>query len=182
MAVDKKQFKDMFIEFYQPLCNYAFSFTKDIDKSEDIVQDVFVKLWNSKFTADRNKNLTAYLFLLVRNQSLDVLKRESLGARVTRHYYHFKDNEEYLSGDEKNMDHYIMLEKLDRSIKSLPPKCSQVFTMNKIEGLSHNEIAEALDISVKTVEAHMTRAYKIIKSQMILKMVFWIIFITIFIN
>jgi RNA polymerase sigma-70 factor (ECF subfamily) len=181
MAVDKKQFKDMFIEFYQPLCNYAFSFTKDINKSEDIVQDVFVKLWNNKFSADKNKNLAAYLFLLVRNHSLDILKRDSLGARVTQNYYHFKENEEYLSGDEKNIDHYMMLEKLDKSIKSLPPKCGEVFTLNKIKGLSHNEIAASLGISVKTVEAHMTRAYKLIKSHMILKVVLWAIFIRIFI-
>lgn len=167
MALDKKKFKELFMENYQPLCNYAFSFTKDADKAEDIVQDVFVKLWNSQFTLDKNRNISGYLFTLVRNHSLDVLRRDHLGVKVAQEYNHQREVEEFISSEETNTENYMMLEKLDRSIKALPPKCGEVFLLNKIQGYSHSDIAEFLGISVKTVEAHMTKAYRLLKSQMI---------------
>lgn len=173
MSLDKKQFRYVFDEYYQPLCNYAFKFTKDLDKAEDIVQDVFVKIWNRQHTFNENIKWAPYLFLLVKNQSLDVLRRDNLGLRVTKEYQYTKDKEVYLhvEENEKEIDHLLMLEKLYKSIGALPPKCSEVFTMNKLKGFTHLEIAERMGLSIKTVEAHMTKAYKLIKASMILKII-----------
>ncbi len=166
----------MFNEYYQPLCNYALKFTKDLDKAEDMVQDVFVKLWNRKQIIDKEKNWTSYLFLMVKNQCLDEYKRNNIGAKVTQEYYKVNDKEVYLTVDDKEVEYYLMLEKLNQSIQALPPKCREIFTLNKLQGVTQIEIADSMGISIKTVEAQMAKAYKIIKASLVTKLILFIIF------
>ncbi len=170
MPLESKEFRYIFDEYYQPLCNYAFKYTKDIEKAEDIVQDVFVKIWLKQKMINKSQNWVSYLFMMVKNRTLDELKRDNVGMKITQEYYHSKENQVYLTVDENEIEYYLTLDTLYKSIQSLPPKCSEVFTMNKINGISQQDIAERLGISIKTVEAHMAKAYKLLRSSLIVRL------------
>jgi RNA polymerase sigma-70 factor (ECF subfamily) len=91
--VDKGQFKILFDEHYRPLCNFAFRITGDLDKSEDIVQDVFVKIWNQNDLLKANKNIRSFIYTMVRNHALEVIRRDGIGMKVTQHLIHLHSDE-----------------------------------------------------------------------------------------
>jgi len=148
------------MEYYNPLTNYANNILKDDNAAEDLVQDVFLKLWERNNELSYKHTLKSYLFLSVKNKVFEYL-------RSRQSYKRMIDNanvQEQLSADHDQIaEVYTGLEKISRLLRHLPPKCRQVFVLNKFNGLTYNEIAEKQEIAVKTVENHMLRAIKILR-------------------
>ncbi|MBK7808954.1 MAG: RNA polymerase sigma-70 factor [Saprospiraceae bacterium] len=162
--MDKSSFKNLFELHYSPLCNFAYRITDDIDQAEDIVQDIFVKVWNDPDLLDGNKNINSYLYSMVRNRALEVIRRENISQKINQQLEYIQNNAADTNVEEEEIEKLLLLEQIYVSIRQLPPKCSEVFTLSKVNGLTYVQIAEKMNISVKTVENHMGKALRLMRA------------------
>ena len=155
-------FRNFFDQHYQRLCSYAFSFLKDEDSCEDIVQDIFIKIWLNRQDLIGSEQLKFYVFSAVRNNCLTRLQKN-------KKYRVVEINDEDEAGeiiikldpeDEKANPTELIAKALDR----LPPKCREVFLLSRIGNLTYLQIADNLGISIKTVENQMGKALKILRN------------------
>jgi len=154
------ELKQIFDTAYNSLVLQSLRLVKNPETAEDIVQECFIKLWEKKDTLDITGNTTAYLAKMVRNRSLDFLKKKRIQTSEL--------NETY-QGVTKAIDHLEtkdLQSEIDTIIDSLPEKCRQVFVLSRFEELSYKEISEQLDISKKTVEAHISKALKSLRTNL----------------
>ena len=164
---DEKAFSLLFESYYVPLCRYARLILKSEQSAEEVVMNVFIYIWENRTRIGIKSSLCAYLFRSVRNRCINYLRDN--------------DPSVYLSDvmvelcSEENRD--MEVEELNHFILSLPDKCRDVFLKSRNEEMSNREIAEQLNISVKTVEAQITKALKTIRSYITDKMVIlWMFF------
>ena len=148
--------------YYKNLCGYANLFTKDPSKSEDIVQNVFVKLWVYRKKVDSNIPIKRYLHKSVYNEFIDQYRKNK--SVISLEEKHLKAINTVI--DNNSFDIEQLMTRVNNEIEKLPGKCKRVFILNKKEGLTHDEIAEYLQISKKTVEGHITRAFKILNQKL----------------
>ena len=149
-------------DYYKNLCGYANLFTKDPSKSEDIVQNIFVKIWIYRKKIDPNIPIKKYLYKSVYNEFIDQYRKNKSVISLEEKYLKVIDT----IIDYNSLDIEKLMMNVNREIDKLPEKCKRVFILNKKEGLTHNEIAEYLQISTKTVESHITRAFKILNQKL----------------
>ena len=149
-------------DYYKNLCGYANLFTKDPSKSEDIVQNVFVKIWIYRKKIDPNIPIKKYLYKSVYNEFIDQYRKNKPVISLEEKYLKVIDT----IIDDNSLDIEKLMMNVNREIDKLPEKCKRVFILNKKEGLTHDEIAEYLQISTKTVESHITRAFKILNQKL----------------
>ena len=161
---DVNAFEMFFKTYYQPLCNYAYSFIQDRDEAEEIVQSAFLSVWEKRETLDIKTSLKSYLYTMVRNTSLNVIKHEKIKqkyvgeALAVEARSHEGVSQKVLSSE--------LEEKIERAMDVLPEQCRLIFKMSRFEELKYGEIAEQLQISVKTVENQMGKALKIMRDQL----------------
>jgi|TARA_B100001059_G_scaffold187933_1_gene190278 RNA polymerase sigma-70 factor (family 1) len=148
--------------YYKNLCGYANLFTKDPSKSEDIVQNVFVKLWVYRKKVDSNIPIKRYLHKSVYNEFIDQYRKNK--SVISLEEKHLRTINTII--DDNSFDIEKLMTRVNNEIEKLPEKCKKVFILNKKEGLTHDEIAEYLQISKKTVEGHITRAFKILNQKL----------------
>ncbi|WP_233164171.1 RNA polymerase sigma factor [Snuella sedimenti] len=160
--------------FYQKLCAYAYTLSHDHGTAEDIVQNVFVEVWLNKKNINPVFSIKNYLYKSVYNEFINQYRKSKPVYCLEKKYLEAVDIEVENTYD--NLDELVKL--VNKEINCLPPKCRQIFLLNKKEGLSHIEIAEYLDVSMKTIEGHMTRGFKILRDRLDDKMktVFFILF------
>jgi RNA polymerase sigma-70 factor, ECF subfamily len=150
-------FEKVFREYYAPLTLYVTSMLKDKEVAEEIVQDFFFNLWKNREHLDINTSLKSYLFQSVRNKALKYIRHENVKLKYAAMVSENIHTLEYTY----NISPFELKEletKINHVLENLPKSCSQIFKMSRFEGLKYKEIAERLSISVKTVEANMTRA------------------------
>lgn len=164
---DSKAYTFLVNQYYHKLCVYAFSLTKDHDLSEDIVQNVFMAIWNRKHNLKAEFVIKSYLYKSVYNEFIDQYRKEKSVLSLEKKHFDALScivEEE----DDNSLEKLIKLVK--KEIENLPPKCKQTFLLSKQEGLTNIEIAEFLNVSIKSVEAHITKAFSILrKTQWALK-------------
>jgi len=154
-------FEQIFKKYYRRLCLYARKFIDDDDVAEDVVQEVFSNLWERQIVLELDVVLRTYLFRSVHNRCLNYLNHQKL---ISKHHNllneKLKNLElEYYGSDQYNASSLFELEgKIDKAISELPPQCRNVFELSRVNGLKNREIAEQLDISIKVVEKHITKA------------------------
>jgi len=141
----------------------VYRITDDIDQAEDIVQDIFVKVWNDPELLDGNKNINSYLYSMVRNRALEVIRRENISQKINQQLLYIQNNATDTNVEEDEIEKFLLIEQIYVSIRQLPPKCSEVFTLSKVNGLTYIQIAEKMNISVKTVENHMGKALRLMR-------------------
>ncbi|NJO89469.1 MAG: RNA polymerase sigma-70 factor [Chloroflexia bacterium] len=162
--LDKTAFEKLFREYFVPLTAFAKKYVGDVDSAKEIVHDVFVNLWTKRETIDLEKAVKSYLYTSAYNRSLNYIRdHKKFNSNVS-----VEDNFSKASdwNFENNIDALELEEKINRVINSLPEKCKEVFLMSRFEGLKYQEIADKLNISVKTVEAQMSKALKALKENL----------------
>lgn len=160
---DSNALKILFGEYYAAMCSYAFRFFNDVDQAEEVVQDIFVKLWENRRSINIGSSVKNYLFTWVRNQSLNVLKHEKVKQEYAQT---IRDS---LLEEEPAGNFYIdpwLSEKIEKAIESLPEKRREIFILSREKGLKYREIAEKLNISIKTVETQMGLALKDLREKL----------------
>lgn len=141
---------------------YALSLSSDHNVSSDIVQQVFINLFESKHRIDPKYSLKSFLYKSTYNLFVDNYRKKKSMSLLHEQYYHLLD-QFVTNTDEEDFSKKINL--LNDLIETLPLKTKEVFTLSKHNGLTNTEISEILDVSVKTVEGHITRAFKLLRKK-----------------
>ena len=161
---DITAFEMLFKTYYQPLCNYAYSFTQDRDEAEEVVQSTFLSFWEKRESLSIQTTVRPYLYAMVRNSCLNLLKHEKIKQRHAGEALALADpTHESVAQSVYGSELEVQI---NRAMEKLPEQCRLVFKLSRFEELKYAEIAEHLDISVKTVENQMGKALRIMREQL----------------
>lgn len=157
-------FEQMFRTYYERLCHHATKVLRDADEAEEMVQTVFLGIWEKRQELDINQSLKAYLYRAVHNHCLNRIKH--YGVRETHRQHtlyaqsdHYEDVEEAIEGSE--LEARIAL-----IVRNLPEQCQVIFRLSRFEELKYQEIADRLGLSIKTVENQIGKALKIMRREL----------------
>jgi RNA polymerase sigma-70 factor (ECF subfamily) len=167
----ERTFRAIFIAYFESLEVFAANYVEDQDVAKDMVQEAFTNLWIRRSSLSGNTNLKAYLYQTTRNNCLNYLKRLKVKAKYEKrtldNYNDLLLNYEALV--QLNFDaisYNELIEALHLAISELPLKCREVFELSRYDGMKNTEIAEKLNISVKAVEGHISKALKQLKDKL----------------
>lgn len=156
---DETAFRAIYVHFFRRLCQFALAIVKSREPAEEIVEDIFVRIWQNREGITGIRNLRVYLYTSVKNASLNYLSqkaRQSISEPFDHIHIDFDtsvDPEQILIGAE-------MHRKIASAVEALPPRCKMIFKLVREDGLRYKEIAEILNISINTVDVQMAIAIK----------------------
>ncbi len=156
---DEQAFELFFRKFYVRLCNFANKFLNNPEEAREVVQEVFCRLWERRELINPEDSLKSFIFKIIQNQSINILRKRKVESRYTEIYklvycehFDFSPHESLLA---KELEDSIAI-----AIGDLPTECRKIFELSRNEGLKYKEIAETLHISIKTVESQMSKALR----------------------
>ncbi|RNL85396.1 RNA polymerase sigma-70 factor [Sinomicrobium pectinilyticum] len=150
-------YKELFDLYYEPLTSYALKYCDSFSVAEDIVQELFIKIWDKKLYLEFEAPIGPYLFMAVRNNALLAVKRNS------RYYFEEIEDEVNTLMEEEQSSREVSeqeKEKLYKEIEALPEKGREVFKAIVLQNMKYKEVAEQMGISINTVKTHYSRALK----------------------
>ncbi|MGA7837651.1 MAG: RNA polymerase sigma-70 factor [Ignavibacteriaceae bacterium] len=156
---DVKIFEALFREYYYSLSRFTTSIVKSSSAAEDLVQDIFLKIWENRQTWNPQGTIKTYLYRASKNQALNYLKH----LNVVNNWAEFSRNSFSSINPEDEFERKELLNSVNGAINQLPEKCKMIFLLHRHEDLSYREISEVLNISISTVETQMGRALKKIR-------------------
>lgn len=164
MILSENELEALFKSHFKGLCKFADSYLKDYEVSKEIVQDAFVSLWMKRESIDPEKQVKSYLTTTVRNKCLNYLRdnrkfNKELVEIESRFETAFIEQPDFLVQSELRSG-------IDNAIQELPEKCRHIFILNRFENLRYQQIAEKLNISVKTVETQMSKALSHLRTRL----------------
>ena len=161
----KKGYEDAYAllvkTYYKPLCDYAFGLSRSRFKAEDIVQNVFIRIWEQRNKLKQGFSLKSFLYKAVYNEFVNQYRKEVSINKMEKKYYETINPLYEEKGEE--LDRLMLL--VEKAIEQLPPRCKEIFLLSKREGLTNVEIAEYLNVSIKTVESQMSIAFSTIRKK-----------------
>lgn len=162
-AGSEKAYAKLFQEYYRPLAVYANKYLNDLDSSKELVQDLFVSLYENRTTQLISTSLKSYLYQSVRNRCLNQLKKEEVRRDYQKHAMQSGASMDSLEDQihANELEHQIF-----RIISQLTPKCREVFIMSRVKGIRNQEIAHKLEISIRTVETHISNVLKALRQRL----------------
>jgi RNA polymerase sigma-70 factor (family 1) len=163
-AGNEQAFESLFREHYAVLCAFSRKFVTDPDAAEEIVQDLFLGLWEKRADLMPTLSLRSYLFAAVRNGCLNHLKHIKVRGRHVEHVAAqplevAEDPQEALQAAE-------LAARISLAIDALPDRCGEIFKLSRFEGLKYQEIADRLQLSPRTVEVQIGKALKLLREQL----------------
>jgi RNA polymerase sigma-70 factor (family 1) len=156
---DESAYSYLFDQYYAPLTSFAFRFTRSYEISKDVVQNLFIRLYQNRDTLTIQTDIKSYLYKAVYNGSLNELKKETL--REEHHLYYVSERETThcdQAREETEKEH-----KIYQAIQQLSPRCRKIFLMSRIDGKKNHEIAAELGLSIRTIETQVSLALKSIR-------------------
>ncbi len=158
---DTVAFRQVFDACYEGLCGYACTMLKDMDEAEDLVQSLFLKLWEKRNDISIEQTVRSYLFKAVYHQCLNQLEHRSVQIR----HQQYKRYENQYAVQRPDVFPEELEENIRQAIESLPEQCRIIFNMSRYEELKYAEIAARLGLSVNTVENQVSKALKILRAK-----------------
>lgn len=163
---DEQAFELLFRKFFVCLCGFANKYLNDPDQAKETVQEAFCKIWEAREELDPENSIKAYLFKITKNLCINILRKRKVEAKYSEIYKQIYCDfrvsysiHEHLCADE--------LEKgIASAISKLPRECRKIFELSRNDGLKYKEIADTLNISVKTVEGQMSKAFRILRLEL----------------
>lgn len=161
---DQSSFSTVFSAYYRDLVMFSMTFTRNVEVSEEIVQDIFMKIWEDRQTLYINSSLKSYFLKSVQNRSFDWLRhlkiRDNYARDILDHAILYEnDTEKYVLRSELEMC-------IENALGNLPPECAEVFRLNRFQGLTYPEIAKKLNVSVRTVEVRISKALHLLRLEL----------------
>jgi RNA polymerase sigma-70 factor, ECF subfamily len=161
---DTGAFTELYNRYKGLLYIYACKITKDDDIAEDLVQELFINIWDKRKSINFTSSICSYLYSAVRYKFFDLVDKQKVRADYVQAFQLFLDKGEYLT------DNYILEKELsatiEKEISNLPSKMREVFLLSRKENISNKEIAQRLDISEKTVKNQLSIALKTLKTKL----------------
>lgn len=164
-GISEQEFEQVFKSHFKALHVYACTILKEEAQAEELVQQVFFKLWEKKDQVNITQSVQAYLYRSVYNECLNYLKHQKVKKAHQSHTLHTA-NEASEHGAKELVAKELRV-KIDDALKQLPEQCRTIFQMSRFEELKYREIADKLNLSVKTVENQMGKALKIMRMQLV---------------
>lgn len=160
---DEKAYVFLMDSYHHRLCIYAYSLVRDKDQAADIVQNVFMRTWELRDRLKVKFSIKSFLYRSVYNEFIDQYRKRKSIFEIEKKYIEALDHL-IEDSDPKQMEKLINVVKFE--IENLSPRCKEVFVLSKKEGLTNIEISEYLNISVKTVEAQITKAFSQLREKL----------------
>jgi RNA polymerase sigma-70 factor (family 1) len=154
---DQVAYKELFTEFYSYLNRFAVSYVKSKQIAEEIVSDVFIKVWQKRKDIDKISELRVYLYIATRNTALNYLEKQKKSDTYSIEDFPTAFKSVYYNPEQLMITAEMMIN-IQRAIDHLPPKCKLIFKLVKEDGLKYKEVAEIMGISDKTVENQLAIA------------------------
>ncbi len=159
-AGDQAAFRQLYAHFYKRLHHFALALVKTRETAEEIVEDVFVRIWQHREALHTIKNLRVYLYTATKNSSLNYLSQKARQS-ITEPFDHIHvELDDSAITPEQILITAEIHQKIQKAIEVLPPRCKMIFKLVREDGLRYREIAEILNISVNTIDAQMAIAVK----------------------
>jgi RNA polymerase sigma-70 factor (ECF subfamily) len=162
---DEQSFELLYRRYFVRLCAFANKFLNDPFASEEVVQDIFLKIWENRLTLRSDESGKSFLFQAVHNKSLNLLAHQGVVNRYSEMIRALYANPEEFDGHDslmaKELNSHIQI-----IINDLAPECKTIFLMSRADGKKHREIASELNISIKTVETQINRALKKMRAEL----------------
>jgi RNA polymerase sigma-70 factor (ECF subfamily) len=159
-AGDQQAFKQVYVCFYKRLYHFALAIVKTKEAAEEIVEDVFVKIWQNREHTGVIRNLKVYLYTATKNRSLNYLSQKARES-ITEPFDHIDiELDDTAISPEQLMITAELFAKIQRAVEALPPRCKMIFKLVREDGLKYREVAEILNISVNTIDVQMAIAVK----------------------
>jgi RNA polymerase sigma-70 factor (ECF subfamily) len=160
---DESAFENLFKSYYKPLCAFANRYLQEPEEAEEIVQQTFVSLWEKRSDMTINTSVKSYLYRSVHNASLNRIRHNK--TRQLHAAEQLSVSKDSVSGEDSFHLNELQTE-ISRAIETLPEQCRIVFKLSRYENLKYAEIAKQLGISIKTVEAQMGKALRVLREQL----------------
>jgi RNA polymerase sigma-70 factor (family 1) len=159
-AGDETAFRQVYLSFYKRLYQFALAIVKTREPAEEIVEDVFIRIWQQREGLPSIRNLRIYLYTATKNTALNYLSKKARES-ITEPFDHIQIE---LNGSAVNPEQILitaeMYKKVQKAVEALPPRCKMIFKLVREDGLRYKEIAEILNISVNTIDVQMAIAVK----------------------
>jgi len=164
---DIRAYETLFRRYYEPLCLYCNKITGNMDNAEDIVQELFYTIWKERTHLRIIWSVKSYLYGAVRNQSLQYLERQ----HVRQQYYQKMVADEMPESDpndspQKILEYKELEQRLEFALEKLPKRRRDIFRMSRFEGKKYEQIALEMSLSVKTIEAEMSKALQVLRKSL----------------
>ena len=162
---DIKAFEDVFRRYYSPLCWYAMSITGSMEAAEEIVEELFYGFWRDRERLPLFRSMKSYLYIAVRNQSFQYCEHLEVRNKY-REFVLSRKGRTQDSSPQEEIEYQELRHLIDATLARMPERRLRIFRMHRFEGKKYTEIAEEQQISVKTVEAHISKALKILRVEL----------------
>jgi RNA polymerase sigma-70 factor (ECF subfamily) len=168
----KEDFSKVYVIYYPRLVRFSQTYVSSRQDAEDIVQDVFLHLWEDWERIHSLSNVNAFLFMSAKNKCIDYLRKQTQLAQKTHSLSELQEKELQLSLyslqvlDEDNLSPEEIEAIVTEAIRSLPERCQEIFILSRLEGLRYKEIAARLNISTNTIEGQMGIALRKLKMKL----------------
>ena len=170
-AGDVAAFHELFTVFFTPLVQFAFSLVNSKETAIEIVDDVFIRIWNKYTAIEKVENIRNYLYRAVKNTALNHLSRK-IKRKINESLDEVDVQFQEVHDPETLMINKETLLKIQNAVSALPPRCKIIFKLIREDGLKYKDVAEILNLSVKTVDAQMAIAVSQIKERLKGDMIF----------
>ncbi len=158
---NKEIFEEIYKQYYSPLCFYCVRYVGDMEEAKEIVQGLFLKIWLKRNELDINTSVKSYLYRAVQNYALNYLHQQKTKQKYIINKAHFP-NQMSENGQIK-LEEEELKKLIKRAVLKLPEKRREIFELSRYENMKYSQIAEHLTISVKTVEAQMSKSLKYLR-------------------
>jgi RNA polymerase sigma-70 factor (ECF subfamily) len=172
-------FDVLYKKYCKRVYKFGYSILKSPEESENIMQDVFLSLWENRHKVQKDSSIKSFVFTITYNKAISIIRKK---ARESQFIEYLKSLQE-ITEEPVNvkLEYNELKTKLDEIINALPQRQKEVYLLHRVEGLKYNEIAERLNISVKTIETHMSCALKTIREKLgnysLMAILFWYLFV-----
>jgi len=161
---DRTVIDDIYAQYHKKIFRFSLSYLKNEEDAYDLVQDVFIKLWENRFSLKKDTNFDAFLFTIAKNSVISLFRK-----RITEQKYLDYLNVAATSntqGTEEQTNYTFLKDRYDQLIDKLPPKRQAIFKLSREKGFSNKEIADIQGISEKTVEDHLSKSFLFFKQHL----------------
>ncbi len=153
----------LYKKYNRKIYKFSNSILKSQEESENLLQDVFMCLWENRFKIEKDSSIKYYLFTVTYNSAITLLRKKAKESQFIENLRTLQDNT--VTAVDVELEYNELTAKLDEIINGLPARQKEVYLLHKVEGLKYHEVAERLNISINTVENHMARALKTIRGK-----------------